>query len=418
MIVKNEEKNIKRALTWGKKLVCEQIVVDTGSTDRTAEIAERMGAKVFHFEWIDDFAAAKNFALSKAKGNWVAFLDADEYFSDKDTIHLANILELMSQAAGYSTISTPIVNLTDSGQAGSVVTQVRIFSNPAFKYEGRIHERLVPIKTGTAFQAIVCNDIRILHTGYTSAAYSETNKLERNIKMLRREMDLNPDDPDAMAYLADSLLVRNASPDDIAEVKRLYTESLLGEKPMSAPIKVNSYPKFLWLCGVTDPDLYYRVAERAVEDFPGIGSFNLHYGVALYAKGDYGRAWEHLRKAEDFLKGNDAMNIQDMLGGVLTLFEHLLKCAEARGDVQAMIKYAVLVLREDKSQLGVLEPLIGMLRQSGASDGAILDILRKIYDFKNPRDLVTAAKGAEAAGAGELLKRLVETAESLLGALT
>jgi glycosyltransferase involved in cell wall biosynthesis len=417
MIVKNEEKNIERALTWGKNVVYEQVVVDTGSTDRTAEIAERMGAKVFRFDWIDDFSAAKNFALSKAKGNWIAFLDADEYFSDGDARRLLKILELMNQAAGSSAMSLPIVNLLDDGKAGSVVSQVRIFSNGAFKYEGRIHERIIPVRTDTTVRSIVCNDVKIFHTGYTVASYSETNKLERNIEMLRRELDSKPDDPNAMAYLADSLFVRHGSPEDFAEAKQLYTESLLGEKPMSAPVKVNSYPKFLWLCQKSDPDLYYRAAERAVDDFPGVGSFNLHYGVVLYSKGDYGRAWEYLRKAEDFLKGNDVMNMQDMLDRVLTLFEYLLKCAEAMGDEQAMIKYAVLVLCEDKSQLGVLGPLIGMLRRSGAGDDAILDILRKIYDFNNPRDVITAAKGAADAGAEELMNRLKETANLLLDAL-
>ena len=78
MIVKNEEKNIERALSWGKDIVYEQIVVDTGSTDRTVELARAMGAKVYDFEWIDDFAAAKNYAISKASGEWIAFLDADE----------------------------------------------------------------------------------------------------------------------------------------------------------------------------------------------------------------------------------------------------------------------------------------------------------------------------------------------------
>jgi tetratricopeptide (TPR) repeat protein len=313
---------------------------------------------------------------------------------------------------------TPIANLMDDGQVNSVVTQVRLFTNGAFQYEGRIHEHLEPVKTGMACQTVVCNDISIWHTGYTASAYSETNKLNRNIEMLRRELDSKPDDPNAMAYLADSLFVRGSSPEDFAEAKQLYTESLLGEKPMSAPIKVNSYPKFLWLCRESDPDLYYQAAVRAVDDFPGVGSFNLHYGIALYSKGDYDRAWEHLRKAEDFLKGNDAMNMQDMLDRILTLFEHLLKCAEARGDEQAMVKYAVLVLREDKSQVGVLGPLIDILQQSGAGDDAILDVLEKIYDFKNPRDVITAAKGAEAAGAVELMKRLIETVESLLGALT
>ena len=80
MIVKNEEKNIRQALSWGKEVVSEQIVVDTGSTDRTVEIAEQMGAKVYHFSWIDDFAAAKNYAIEQATGEWIVFLDADEYF--------------------------------------------------------------------------------------------------------------------------------------------------------------------------------------------------------------------------------------------------------------------------------------------------------------------------------------------------
>jgi glycosyltransferase involved in cell wall biosynthesis len=420
MIVKNEEKNIERALTWGKKMVCEQIVVDTGSTDRTVEIAERMGAKVFHFEWIDDFSAAKNFALSKAEGNWIAFFDADEYVSSEDTVYLSKILEHMNSTTGCNMIFLPIVNLTDDGRTGSVVSQVRIFRNSEFKYKGRIHEHLVPVRADVQSLPSVCHDINILHTGYTAAAYAETNKLDRNVEMLRRELNLNPDDPDVMAYLADSLLVRNSSPSDRMEASLLYTESLLGKKPtsaMSGAIKVNAYPKFLWLCRGSNPELYYRAAKQAAEDFPGVGSFNMHYGIALYSKGDYSRAWEYLRKAEDFLKGGDVMNIHDMLTESVTLFEHLLKCAEARGDEQAMVKYAVLVLREDKSQLGVLGPLIGMLRKSGADDGAILDVLRKIYDFKDPRDVITAAKGAEDAGAEELMGRLKETANSLLDAL-
>lgn len=67
MIVKNEEKNIRRALSWGKDIMCEQIVVDTGSSDRTVEIAREMGAKIFFFPWINDFAAAKILPLNPGK---------------------------------------------------------------------------------------------------------------------------------------------------------------------------------------------------------------------------------------------------------------------------------------------------------------------------------------------------------------
>jgi glycosyltransferase involved in cell wall biosynthesis len=417
MIVKNEENNIERALTWGKNIVCEQIVVDTGSTDRTVEIAENMGAKVFHFEWINDFSAAKNFALSKAKGNWIAFLDADEYLSEEDALRLFKMLGGMKPPAGGIMVLLPIVNLRDDGQAGSVLPQERIFSNPAFKYVGAIHEHLAPVKEATAYVPVRCNDINIFHTGYTTAAYMTTNKLERNIEMLRRELESKPDDPDAMAYLADALLVRNSSLSDLREAGQLYTDSLLGEKSMSGSIKMNSYPKFLLLCRKVNPGLYYRVAEHAVKDFPNVGTFSMNYGVALYLKGDYDGAWEYLRKAEDFLKSSNVMVAQDMLYHTVMLFAYLLKCAEARGDKQAMIRYAVLTLREDKSQVGVAGPLIGMLRQNGAGDDAILNILRKIYNFEDPRDVITAAKGAEAAGAEDLMNRLKETANELVGAL-
>ena len=67
MIVKDEEENIRKALSWGKGIVWEQIVVDTGSRDRTVQIAESMGAKVYHYTWSDDFSAAKNYAISKAR---------------------------------------------------------------------------------------------------------------------------------------------------------------------------------------------------------------------------------------------------------------------------------------------------------------------------------------------------------------
>lgn len=96
MIVKNEEKNIERALSWGRDVVWEQIVVDTGSTDHTVEIAKRMGARLFHFDWIDDFATAKNYAIEKAGGDWIAFLDADEYLSEEDAKKLPLLLNELS----------------------------------------------------------------------------------------------------------------------------------------------------------------------------------------------------------------------------------------------------------------------------------------------------------------------------------
>ncbi len=84
IIAKNEEKNIERCLSSIQHFDCEIIVVDTGSTDRTKEIAQKYGAKVYDFEWINDFSAARNFSISKASYDWILVLDCDEWTEESD----------------------------------------------------------------------------------------------------------------------------------------------------------------------------------------------------------------------------------------------------------------------------------------------------------------------------------------------
>src|SRR5688500_8695000 len=84
MIVKNEETFLEDALREAK-LYCEElIVVDTGSSDRSVEIAKTCGAKVSFFEWVNDFSLARNFSLSQASGDWILILDADERLTTED----------------------------------------------------------------------------------------------------------------------------------------------------------------------------------------------------------------------------------------------------------------------------------------------------------------------------------------------
>ena len=84
MIVKNEEKHLAKCLASVRPVVDEMIVVDTGSTDRTVDIAKAFGAQVYNFEWTNNFAEARNYSLSKASGDWILVLDADEVISSMD----------------------------------------------------------------------------------------------------------------------------------------------------------------------------------------------------------------------------------------------------------------------------------------------------------------------------------------------
>ena len=115
MIVKNEEKNIERALSWGKTVMWEQIVVDTGSTDRTVEIARGLGARVVTFPWIDDFSAAKNYAIEQCGGDWIALLDADEYMMPEGAEKLPEFIKEMN-ARGLDGLSTGWQQLDEEGK--------------------------------------------------------------------------------------------------------------------------------------------------------------------------------------------------------------------------------------------------------------------------------------------------------------
>ena len=91
MIVKNEENVIDRCLNCVKDVVDEMIIVDTGSTDNTIAKAESLGAKIYNFQWIDDFAEARNFSFSKATKDYILWLDADDVLEEDDIVILKEL---------------------------------------------------------------------------------------------------------------------------------------------------------------------------------------------------------------------------------------------------------------------------------------------------------------------------------------
>lgn len=222
LIVKNEEENIWRALSWAKPVASEQIVVDTGSTDRTAEIAERMGARVYHFDWCDDFSAARNFALDQAKSVWIAFLDADEYLSEEDVKKLPSLLQTMELAA-KDVLYSAFVNLESDGKVISTTTKARIFRNdPMLRYQGRVHEALVN-RHGEPLRVLdASGEIMILHTGYSTAAAKKKELSRRNVHLINQELKENPENSEMYGYLGDEYLNNQ----DFESAEQAYTRSI------------------------------------------------------------------------------------------------------------------------------------------------------------------------------------------------
>jgi len=424
MIVKNEESNIERALGWAKPVAYEQIIVDTGSVDRTVELAEQLGAKVYHFEWINDFSAAKNYAIEQATGNWIAFLDADEFFSDEDTAKLMEKLKYIEnypdELGNITVLRMPWVQLNDSGEAFAVYKQSRIFRNlKEIRYVNKIHEHL----TGFGTISFV-DDISIMHTGYTKAAYAETSKLERNIELLRAELESNPDNLDAKAYLADSLSNRASleNPDKWGtdpESDVLFAEVLSRDKDVNIILKKKAYTYFIGKY-LGEPENYDKCEElcgAAQEKFPDDLDFGYFLACVYNKKTEHSKAWDLLKKLEVTLNeginksGNSTIFIS---ANPVLLYEQMLGAAQGMGNVESVIEYATIVLISDKMNQRILSPYIYTLTKHGVYEDEILGLLSKIYDISNPNDLLFIARSAKDCGAVDFARMVMMIAGELL----
>lgn len=179
MIVKNEEKHLARCLTSVKDVVDEIVIVDTGSTDKTISIAESFNAKIFHFDWINDFSAARNFALRKCNSDWILYLDADEELNPN------SIYELLSyKSHALAGVYCTVKSIGTSNVNGSVMKYTRLFSNvTGIEFLGKVHEQVVDSLKKNKIP-LIDSEIEIIHHGYAIDEEGLKQKKERNLLLL------------------------------------------------------------------------------------------------------------------------------------------------------------------------------------------------------------------------------------------
>ncbi|MFN3199638.1 MAG: glycosyltransferase [Bradymonadia bacterium] len=197
MIVRDEAETLPAALQSVQGVVDEIVVVDTGSTDDTVQIAEGFGAQVVRQPWSDDFSAARNRALKHCTGRWILVLDADECLEVPNPSQLRGYLQ-QPQRKTTDTYLLRILNQQRDGQAISSFHAPRLFArHPTLKYTGRIHER-PSIEGG---RTIRLDGLQIVHTGYDPQVYRDRRKSERALKLLTLDLAEHPGDPVLGFYL-------------------------------------------------------------------------------------------------------------------------------------------------------------------------------------------------------------------------
>ncbi len=192
LIVKNEEKTLELTLPNLKAAMDEIILVDTGSSDRTVEIAEKYGAKVYHFTWIDNFAAARNESLKYASGDWIIWVDADEFIKPEDFKALRKTLEGSREDAYLLPITECPLGTTDGS---GFYFRVKVFKNGCgFHFERAFNEQVYRADGQLLETKAFLPSVKIYHWGRNLGKETMQGKKERNFRILEEVLQKNPQD--------------------------------------------------------------------------------------------------------------------------------------------------------------------------------------------------------------------------------
>lgn len=333
MIAKNEDNHIEECLKRLRPCKFEIVVVDTGSVDRTIEIARKYTDKVFHFDWCDDFSAARNFSIEQASNDWVLIIDCDEYL---ENVNLADVENAISQEENIDSVGIILRNNPYSIQGvRSIMTEYigRLFNRKHCHYEGIIHEQVRTLagKEPETFHI----PLTFYHEGYVSES-DKRMRATRNLEMLLRDLDLkgpNPyiyfqlgqnyislNDLEKAAYYSKLGLDMNADPHSafVQSMAETYGYCLIElskyDSAMSLLEKYDLFSHsadFVYLIGM----IYMKkgMLENALEEFEkattlttysrtGVNSYRAYYnmGVIYEQMYDLDNAKSYYKKCGDF----------------------------------------------------------------------------------------------------------------------
>jgi len=408
LIVKNEADNIRLCLDSLKNIVQQIVVVDTGSTDNTIEVAKIYGAEVYQYKWNNDFSAAKNFALAKAKGEWVIFLDADEYISAETAENVPHIIKQYGKLCDGFISHMSNIDIDNDNKLIDEFFVTRIFRrDPNLCFAGTVHEYLMHKKRKNRWYKIERTELELLHTGYSSGRIR--SKCERNLEILHQQLTENPNDVDLYRYLADAYYgIENYE----QAIKYARQDLATGRKEISYASR--SYRVLLNALQRQGADFVSQeeVIQDSIKAFPKLPDFYAEYGVLFFNRGEYDKAEESFERAFALDVVYDDMETSLFRSKVGLTYLVLGKLYEYKNEYAKAIEVYQKILATDKYLINAFSPLYQLICEEDPV--YCIAFLNSIYDKSKKIDLEFLIANIQPLQRGKILAYYMQVYNKLI----
>lgn len=294
IIAKNEEKNIARCIASCEHFVDEVVVVDTGSTDYTMQIAKSFGAKVIQVPWENNFAKARNTCLEHATKKWILYLDCDEAMDFEDGFKLQDLLE-----NGEMEAVTLLLNNVLGGHTIMECQSLRVMRNrPEYRFVGRIHEQIFPaIEKRGGRESVEVTELKFYHFGYDEGQANIEAKSKRNLAIFESFPEEEKDGFYYYNFANEYSRINDAE----TAVKYYYKSLEVGGYDTGYKIFLPIYlVKGLHSLGRFEEAVAY--GNEVLEAYPTYKDLQFLMTACYYELGDFKKAKEHLLLYVEYAK--------------------------------------------------------------------------------------------------------------------
>ncbi|OEF98891.1 hypothetical protein BHF71_02895 [Vulcanibacillus modesticaldus] len=373
IITKNEEKKLPLCLKNIKDVVDEIVIVDTGSTDKTVKVAKQAGAKVYFKKWDNDFSEIRNYAIEKASGKWILFLDADETLSIDDSRKIKGLLNNPLVEGYLFYIRTQIENHLST----SVTQSLRLFRNrKEYRYQNLVYER-IPEEIITNIKDV---EITIIHQPDPDK-YLQRQRMK--IELLKKDIKLNPTD----SYLRYTYGIELLNNNQIEEAIKQFQEAVKYVKHYHL-YTPHLYKLLTWSLYITGKlELGIEIANKGLKYFPFYTDLVFLRGKIYQKLHKFSEAIDDFKRCHQLGDPPSSMVSEPGVGG----YKALLAIGEIHEELLNAEKALDYYSQAFHSEPSLTEPLylIGTLVKKYPQLGVIDKILLKYLGQSEHNQLMT-----------------------------